>query len=302
MEIAIIGSGIVGAATGKYFSDVLKHHVVFQDINKETIRKLKTEGYHATTSLEDAVISSSVGFICVPTPNYSDGYQDKNIITAVSRDLGIILKKTDDLYTVAVKSTVLPGTTRKVVGNFIRHYSKKKLGEEVLLDMNPEFLTFIQNSWTKDKNMDKKPKNESKIVIGEYNRKSGNVLEKIYEKSQAPKFRVSLEEAEFIKYANNYILPARISVWNELFLMAKALSKDKLMKINTNKIAEILTLDERIGKYGSVHGKAYGGPCFEKDPQAFLSWAEGFNGFNPIILRAIVETNKDMARKYGIRK
>lgn len=299
MEIAIIGSGIVGSATGKYFAEGLKHKVIFNDINKKVVSKLRKQGFDATTSLEATIESSEVAFICVPTPNTPEYEQDLRYIIEVSKDIGKNLVNYSGYYTVVVKSTVLPGTTRNVVGKLIEKYSGKEIGKEFGLCMNPEFLTFIQNTWTSDKEMDKKPANENFIVTGEYNKKSGNVLKKVYEKTSPPKFRMSLEAAEFIKYANNCALVKNISYWNEMWESSKYLGKIG-MDIDTHKLAKILSLDPRIGVYGSVHGMAYGGPCFKKDPPAFLKWAEQFADMP--MLQATIDINKKMAEKYGVRE
>lgn len=46
--------------------------------------------------------------------------------------------------------------------------------------MNPEFLTEIESSWTDDKEYKKDFFTEDRIVIGEYDKISGDVLEEIY--------------------------------------------------------------------------------------------------------------------------
>ncbi|HIH14396.1 MAG TPA: NAD(P)-binding domain-containing protein [Nanoarchaeota archaeon] len=300
MKLAIIGSGIVGQATGRYLLE-LGHDVIFEDVSTQTLAKLKKERLDTTTSLEDAIAQSDAAFICVPTPNHNGGEQNLSCIISVSRGVGDALQSHKGYYTVIVKSTVLPGTTRDVVKTFLENGYKKKVGRSIGLCMNPEFLTFIQSTWSLNKAMDKKPQNEHSIVIGEYDKRSGNVLENIYARAKAPTYRMSLEEAEFMKYANNFLLPVKISAWNELFLIAKALKEKGLMDIDTGKIAEILSRDPRIGVYGSVHGKAYGGPCFSKDPQALQSFASLFRIKVPV-LDGVIDTNNKMKDKFGTRE
>jgi len=299
MKLSIIGSGIVGQATGKYLLE-LGHQVVFMDVLPATIEKLKKENLSTTTSIYEAVKNSEAAFVCVPTPNNTNSEQDISIIQKVSADIGKALADKKEYFTVVIKSTVLPGTTKNIVLPELEKHSGKIAGGDFGLCMNPEFLTFVQTTWTNDKAMDKKPSNEVRIVIGEFNEESGKVLEEVYKNSSSPKFHTSLEEAEFAKYANNFLLPAKISAWNELFLLAEGLREKKIMDLNTEKIAKILSLDNRIGLYGSVHGKAYGGLCFSKDPQAFANWASRF--IDSKMIKGTVETNKNMAEKYGIRQ
>ncbi|MEK6807600.1 MAG: hypothetical protein AABX75_01080, partial [Nanoarchaeota archaeon] len=283
---------------GRYLLE-LGHEVIFEDVSRQTLGKLRKTGLSTTDSLEDAIAQSEAAFICVPTPNGATGEQDLSYIIRVSKEIGQAMQSHKGYHTVIVKSTVLPGTTRDVVKTFLERSSRRKVGRSIGLCMNPEFLTFIQSTWTKDKAMDKKPQNEHSIVIGEYDKKSGDVLAEIYAKVPAPIYRMSLEEAEFTKYANNFLLPAKISAWNELFLLAEALREKGVMAIDTHKLAEILPRDPRIGVYGSVHGKAYGGPCFNKDPQAFANWAAQF--IDPKMIEGTVETNKKMKR-FGTRE
>ena len=299
MKLAIIGAGIVGQATGKYFLE-LWHEVIFCDSNPQILEKIRGAGQQATANIAEAVEKSDACFVCVPTPNTQDGEQDASFILAVSQEIGKALKNKNEYYLVVVKSTVLPGTTRNIALPELGKHSGKKAGIDFGLCMNPEFLTFIQSSWTSEKEMDRKPETENRIVIGQYDEKSGDVLEKIYEKHAAPKIRTTLEEAEFAKYSSNFLLPAKISAFNDLFLVAEAMRQQGI-SIDTEKIAEIIKLDPRLGKYGTVHGKAYGGPCFEKDPTAFLSFAKKL-GITPATLKGVVDTNSEMEKKYGVRK
>jgi UDPglucose 6-dehydrogenase len=81
--------------------------------------------------------------------------------------------------------------------------------------MNPEFLTEIESSWTENKGYKKDFFTEDRIVIGEYDRRSGDALEGIYKPLNKPIFRTDLKTAEMIKYASNCMLATKISYWNE---------------------------------------------------------------------------------------
>jgi len=62
----------------------------------------------------------------------------------------------------------------------------------------------------------------------------------------------------------------------------------------------IVGLDPRIGKYGSVHGKAFGGKCLPKDLKAFISFAKKYR--NVRLLKAVDEINEEMKEKYEVRE
>jgi len=192
-----------------------------------------------------------------------------------------------------VKSTVVPGTTEKVVIPILEKYTGKKAGEFGIC-MNPEFLTEISGTWSTDENTKKDFFTEDRIVIGEYDKRSGDVLEELYKPLNKPIFRTDLRTAELIKYASNCMLATKISYWNEIFLICKELDIDSQI------VANIVGLDPRIGKYGTVHGKAFGGKCLPKDLKAFISFAEKYR--KPKLLKAVDEINEAIKEKYGVRE
>jgi len=97
-----------------------------------------------------------------------------------------------------------------------------------------------------------------------------------------------------IKYASNCMLATKISFWNEIFLICREIGVDSKI------VADIVGLDPRIGKYGTIHGKAFGGKCLPKDLKAFISFASKFR--NVKLLRAVDEINEEMRVKYGVRE
>ena len=97
-----------------------------------------------------------------------------------------------------------------------------------------------------------------------------------------------------IKYAPNCTLATKISFWNEILLICQKLD------IDSQQVADIAALDSRIGKYGSVHGEAFGGKCLPKDLEAFVSFAQDYH--NPPLLAAVKQINDYMAQNYGVRE
>jgi len=261
-RISIIGSGFVGQVIGKGFLR-LGNRVIFYDIVDKDL------------------------------PNFTSYIKEATMNTA------IVLSRKRGYHLVVVKSTVVPGTTEKVVIPILEEYSGKSVREgEIGVCMNPEFLTEIESSWTDKIDYEiiykKDFFTEDRIVIGEYNKRSGDILAGLYSALNKPIFRTDLKTAELIKYASNCMLATKISYWNEIFLICKELG------IDSQVVANIAGLDPRIGKYGTVHGKAFGGKCLPKDLKAFVAFAERYREVK--LLKAVDEINEAMRERYGVRE
>lgn len=283
-KLSIIGSGWVGTAIGKGFTE-MGYEVIFYDIVDKDLPKF-------TKDINHAIENSDVSFIAVPTPTIPEGI-DLSYLKEATRNIGAVLANKESYHLVVVKSTVVPKVTEKVVIPILEEYSGKKMGE-IGVCMNPEFLTEISGTWSKDKGTKRDFFSEDRIVIGEYDKKSGDVLEELYKPLDTPIFRTDLKTAEMIKYASNCMLATKISYWNEIFLICSEVG------IDSHKIADIVGLDPRIGKYGTVHGKAFGGTCLPKDLKAFIAFAE--ESRKTKLLTAVDDINEEIKEKYGVRE
>ena len=85
-KIGIIGSGVVGSATGKGFHR-LGHDVLFYDIAKQRLLTLKEEGYQIASSVKDIIDKTDISFVCVNTPNNSSGEQDLSQVLSILFDI-----------------------------------------------------------------------------------------------------------------------------------------------------------------------------------------------------------------------
>ena len=289
MKISIIGSGVVGKTMGFGF-ERLGHEVIFYDIDENVVKELSRE--HKATKDLTAIKDTDISFICVPTPYIGGLGFDSNYIVSATEGIAKVLKSKDEYHLVVIKSTVLPTTTERVVIPILEKY--KKVGKGIGICVNPEFLTEIADTWTNDEGYKKDFFTEDRIVIGEYDKKSGDILESLYNPLNKPIFRTDLKTAELIKYSSNCMLATKISYWNEIFLICEKLGVD------SQKVADIVGLDPRIGRYGTVHGKAFGGKCLPKDLKAFVSFAEKYR--NVGLLKAVDEINEEMKKKYGVRE
>ena len=293
MRLGIVGAGFVGRRLGEYFLS-LGHQVTFYDISDEVLRELSSRGYSVTDDMKE-IASHDMSFISVPTPTKDTGEIDLFSLTSALNSLGMALSKVKNPHLVVLKSTVLPGTTETIVVPTLFKLSgrsKDTLG----VIFNPEFITESAKTWTKENSFVVNPDNEHRIVIGEGDEKSwGDLfLKEIYPNTSLPVIRTDYRTAEMIKYASNLALACRISFWNEIFLVCKELG------IDSNIVAQAASYDPRIGKYGTVHGKAFGGKCLPKDLKAFITFAEKFR---PVpLLKAVQEINEYMKKHYGVRE
>lgn len=296
MKISMIGgTGYVGLCSGLGFA-IKGHHVICVGRSEEKVSKLKrgispiyeplvdehlkkvleNKNFEATTDLEYAIRNSDVLFISVGTPSNADGSIDISDIESASVQIGKLVKTSNSYFVVVVKSTVVPETTEKVVIPAIEKHSGKKAGVDFGVCMNPEFLR-------EGRALDDFLKPD-RVVIGEYDKKSGDILEKLYKEFSAPILRTDMKTAEMIKYASNSFLATKISFTNEVGNICKILG------IDAYKVMEGVGLDSRIGKQFLSAGVGWGGSCFPKDVAALRAKAKQI-GYEPRILDVITETN-----------
>ena len=146
-KIGIIGSGVVGSATGKGFHR-LGHDVLFYDIAKQRLLTLKEEGYQIASSVKDIIDKTDISFVCVNTPNNSTGEQDLSQLMSVLYDITNALREIDrrheqeqHAHLIVFRSTMLPGTMRSVVINYLQtNCSSSRIGRDYDVCYNPEFL------------------------------------------------------------------------------------------------------------------------------------------------------------------
>lgn len=292
-SISILGSGIVGMAVGVGLSK-LGNYVIFYDIDERKVQLLSSSALVATSQIEKAISASEISFICVPTP-LINGEMDLSYVKSIVKGLASCLRNKNQYHLVVIKSTVLPKTTEEIVIPLLEKVSKKHVGENIGVCVNPEFLTEIHHTWTESDKFSRSFFNEDRIVVGELDKRSGNLLASLYSSLGVPIIRTDLKTAEMIKFACNCVLASRISYWNEIFYICQRAGVD------SNTVAHAAAMDRRIGKYGTVHGKAFGGKCLPKDLGAFIRFSETL-GYEPKLLKAVQEVNAKIKADKGVRE
>jgi UDPglucose 6-dehydrogenase len=208
MKVVIIGSGVVGQATGKGFKK-RGHEVRFVDVRKETVENLKKEGHEAYLweDLSGKSINDDVVVFTVSTPT-EKGKINLGYLEKAAEEVGKRMAEVDNYQVVVVRSTVLPGTTEGLVARIVEEYSGRKMGRDFGVVMNPEYLREVSAVDDFDKPW--------LVTIGQLDEKSGDVVAKLYGGFDCGVERVSVKEAETQKYVHNLYNAVKITFFNEM--------------------------------------------------------------------------------------
>lgn len=248
-------------------------------------RAVQNGNLKATLSNEEAVLNSDISFISVGTPMREDKSIDLSYIENSSKEIGRALKNKDSYHLVVDRSTVVPGTTRNIIGKNVETESGKIMGKNFGLCMQPEFL--------REGNSVYDTLHPNRIVIGELDKRSGDLLESVwksfYGDAHIPLLRINIESAEMVKYANNCLLATKISFANEISRICEILPN-----MDIKQVMEGIGLDDRISPKFLNAGAGFGGSCFPKDVNAILAFAREHH-VNPKLLSTVLEVNDDQA-------
>lgn len=296
MNIAVIGMGYVGLPLGAGLASK-GHNVACVDIEEEKVEKINNGDcpmyeenlsdlienlvskniLSATTDTKSAVTNADIVFLAVGTPMDEEGDINLEYIEKASKDISEGMREKESYQTIVVKSTVTPGTTENKIIPILEE-SGKKAGKDFGVCTNPEFL---REGTALDDFL-----NPDRIVIGEFDERSGRILEKTYSDFGAPIIRTDLREAELIKYVSNSLLATKISFINEIGNLCKELD------IDIYDVADGVGMDQRVERSFLDSGAGFGGSCFPKDVRALVKLMEK-NGKASEILQSVIDVNEN---------
>ncbi len=297
MKISIFGLGYVGAVSAgclaKEGHEVIgvdpsgvkvelinqgKTPIIEKDIG-EIIEQAVQQGLlRATTDVRQAVNDSQLSLICVGTPSQLNGSLDLKYVRRVCEEIGEAIKDKSEFHVVVARSTMLPGSMGNVVIPTLEASSGKRAGIDFGVCNNPEFLregTAVYDFY-----------HPPKTVIGETDTRSGDLMESLYQKMDAPMIRTTVETAEMVKYTDNVWHALKVGFANEIGNVCKAVG------IDGHRVMEIFCQDTKLNlsPYYLKPGFAFGGSCLPKDVRALTYKARTLDVDVPI-LNAILPSN-----------
>ena len=268
-KIGIFGNGFVGSAVQFGFSPSTGCDCEVRVYDKDPLKSVDT--------IEETVNKSDFIFLSVPTPSNKDGSMNLDIVEQALQDISEVNERDDNV--VLLRSTVVPGTTRKLQSKYTK----------LNIVFNPEFLTERSAKYDFI--------NQSRIIVG------GGEGHAFEVGATADLFRwrfgdsVSIietdwETAELIKYMSNCFFTTKISYMNEMYQIANKCEADWEV---------VLDGFFRDGRVGHSHmnvpghdGKfGFGGSCFPKDIQAILHFGESL-GLNLNTIKGAWKTNLEV--------
>jgi UDPglucose 6-dehydrogenase len=283
-SIFIVGSGLVGQATGKGLA-AKGFNVTFIDIDPAVVSRLRREGYRAFEVYELQKPDADVLMVSVPTYPLNRAENGLDFIKAASTSIGSWLSRITKYCLVVVRSTVLPGTTEEVVMPILEEYSGKTAGRDFGICVNPDYLRELcaeedfLNPWS--------------VVIGELDKNSGDLLQEVYYWVSCPIYRMSVKEAEIQKFVHNLFNATKISFFNEMRLACHQIGLDG------EEIFPVVAQSSEAcwnPHYGTRDLGPFGGSCLPKDVVAFLSWAKEQDIETPLI-QAVLKVNEAVKKR-----
>ncbi len=309
MNICVVGTGYVGLVSGVCLAE-RGHDVVCVDVDPRKVeainhgippihergleallRKNIGTRLRATTDLGRAVQETDVSLIAVGTP-FNGREIDLTQVKTVAAQIGAALRSRHGYHVVVVKSTVVPGTTDRVVRPLLEEASGRKAGVDFGVGMNPEFLT--EGEAVSDF-MD-----PDRIVLGGMDDASIATLEELYADFHGvERLRTNNATAEMIKYTSNALLATMISFSNEIGNLCATVGGvdvvDVMRGVHASRYLTSVLPDGRRIAPGIVSflaaGCGFGGSCLPKDVKALIAHGEGA-GTPMDVLRAVIAVNE----------
>ncbi len=297
MKISIFGMGYVGVVSG---ACLLRdgHEIIGVDpveakiadlaqgrslIQEPLVGDLLAEGrkagrLKATTDPREGLTGSDMVWICVGTPSRPDGRVELSSVDAVISQISQVLRDSRDHPLIVLRSTCPPGTTSERVIPLLEKTSGLTVGKDINVVFHPEFLR--EGAAVKDFD------HPSKIVVGEACPGAADLLLSVYEKYDAPRFRLGLSEAEMVKYCDNLFHALKITFANEVAMVAKSIGVD------ARRVAEVYCADAKLNISPAYlrPGFAFGGSCLPKDLRAILKFAS-LKSLRLPMFQAVLESN-----------
>jgi nucleotide sugar dehydrogenase len=269
-KIGIIGNGFVGSSVAFGFSPQT-------GCDGAEVKIYDKNEFKSTHTLNEVVNDSDYIFLSVPTPSNQDGSISLDILLSIFKDIDEVIDyEAEKQPVIMIRSTITPGTTAKIQGNYPRMY----------IVFNPEFLTERSAKFDFI--------NQSRFIVGG-SWGSATKVAHLYKwrfGDSIPIIKTDFQTAEMIKYMNNCFFATKVSFMNEMYQIAEKCGVDWKMAVegfvSDNRIGHThLAVPGPDGKFG------FGGSCFPKDIQAMINFAKTMD-INPKVLEGTWAKNLEV--------
>jgi GDP-mannose 6-dehydrogenase len=280
LEISVFGLGYVGSVCAACFAH-LGHDVIGVDTDDRKVARVSAGEspvlepdlsallesavrggrLRATSSAAEAVAGSRLSLICVGTPGAAGGRPDLTAVRRVTDEIGLALRTRRTPHTVVLRSTVLPGTTERVLAPALQQAAGGALGPALRVAYNPEFLR--EGSAVDDF------LRPSRTVAGADGPDAADDLAELYAPLTAPFVRTSIRVAEMVKYADNSFHAVKVAFANEIGALCRAAG------VESSDVMDVFLSDYRLNIAPTYlrPGFAFGGSCLPKDVRALVALA-----------------------------
>src|SRR5213592_1067031 len=303
MRVNVFGLGYVGSVTAACLAKA-GHEVIGVDIDEEKVAMINdgaspvvepglgalmsevvaTRRLRGTISTPEAVRHATIGLICVGTPGGPSGQLRVDALERVGQEIGRSLTAREEPYTVVLRSTVLPGTTERVLIPAIHAGAGRELGPSLRVAVNPEFMR--EGSAIRDF------AHPPFTLVGCVDPGTAAVLRALYGEVEAPVVHTSVTTAEVVKYVSNAFHALKVCFANEIGDVCAALGAD------AQEAMRIFLMDRKLNVSEAYlrPGFAFGGSCLPKDLRALVYAARTADVSVPL-LAAILPSNEGQIRR-----
>jgi GDP-mannose 6-dehydrogenase len=303
MNIAVFGMGYVGSVSAACLA-AAGHRVTGVEVEPQKLALLQrgqppvmepsldewmAEAMAAgrlrvTDRADEALGAADLSLLCVGTPSRRNGSLDSTFLERVVEQIGMALSTRTAYHVVAVRSTLLPGVLASRLIPLLEAASGRRVGVDIGVCVNPEFLR--EGSAISDF------EHPPFTLVGETDRRAGDLLLRAYRHLQAPVHRVRPDEASMVKYASNIFHAVKIGFANEIGAVCQQLGLDGQTVMRVFCEDHDLNISPRYLRPGF----GFGGSCLPKDLRAIVHVSKELDVAAPLLTSVLPSNDAHIQR------